>query len=782
MPRLPSEQDLGPLPSLESRRGIATFDTAPLARGAAAIGEGIQKIGNAGLGIGLDMIERDRRQTGDLQEAEARSKYLIGKIDLDAQRGNETDPDALGGYHQRYRDNIANAASGIEDPERARKFRLGYDPEAEQGRVAAENRQFGLRQDKSLAELGDRSIALQNAAARAGSDADVQALGQAGQAEIRARLDAGMINEQQAAQMRRDLGDKLAGAYYQRLTPQQRIEALTPVQVGERTKTAYQFFTGRGWSPVAAAGIVGGLVHESGLKTGALNPGDGADGSDSIGLAQWNSDRAAALKQFAAAKGKDWRDYGTQLEFVDRELRSSEVGAAAKLNAATTPREAAAAFVTFERPQGWERGATSAHGWGNRLRQAEGVHAAYAGSTLPTIPGQGAADMLLPHQREGILRHAQAQADAEERQAQRAAHQDAQTYKARIGDELASIEASGQGLRGADGAPLLRTEDIAQRFGPQAARDFEADRARSASIHNALDGINALPEAEALQRLQRLQPRPGAEGFTADQQAYGRAAQQVDRMLSLRRTDPAKAVNDLPAVASVREAAQYETVEVDGKTVRRVQPASAQAIVRARLAAQDQLGISAPLAVMKGEADVIARGIHGAGDDPSKLRPVVAELRRVYGKDAERVLSDSLQLHGLNQDLAEEASRTLSKIGAGTRPNPFEQRSLDRAVGAQRLDDALAGRGAQPGSTAPQAPAGAPAPATPTPAPQPGRAAPAGDPPEFNRGPALEDLKGLLAHRDDPTVRQRFEGVYGRGTADRALAEADRRMGMGGRR
>ncbi|TIX76327.1 MAG: hypothetical protein E5V24_30020, partial [Mesorhizobium sp.] len=45
-----------------------------------------------------------------------------------------------------------------------------------------------------------------------------------------------------------------------------------------------------------ASGLVGQFAQESGFDTNARNPGDGNDGSDSIGLAQWNGKRATALK------------------------------------------------------------------------------------------------------------------------------------------------------------------------------------------------------------------------------------------------------------------------------------------------------------------------------------------------------------------------------------------------------------------------------------------------------------------------------------------------------
>ncbi|MFX5084874.1 phage tail tip lysozyme, partial [Acinetobacter baumannii] len=69
-------------------------------------------------------------------------------------------------------------------------------------------------------------------------------------------------------------------------------------------KADYDYFRQQGFSDVAAAGILGVLSWESGggeagINPRGRNPGDGNDGSDSIGAAQWNSGRADALKEFA---------------------------------------------------------------------------------------------------------------------------------------------------------------------------------------------------------------------------------------------------------------------------------------------------------------------------------------------------------------------------------------------------------------------------------------------------------------------------------------------------
>jgi hypothetical protein len=115
-------------------------------------------------------------------------------------------------------------------------------------------------------------------------------------------------------------------------------------------RDAYQFFINRGYSKEAAAGIVGNLVFESGMR-----PTIPGDQGTSFGLAQWHAERFDQLRDYAKSVSKDWRDPQTQLEFVDRELRTTESVAGGLLRAATTPEQAAAVFAqAYERPKGFD--------------------------------------------------------------------------------------------------------------------------------------------------------------------------------------------------------------------------------------------------------------------------------------------------------------------------------------------------------------------------------------------------------------------------------------------
>lgn len=115
--------------------------------------------------------------------------------------------------------------------------------------------------------------------------------------------------------------------------------------------TAMQHLISKGFSQTAASGIVGNLVGESHLNVNSVAKGDGRDGSDSIGIAQWNSDRAQRLMGFAQLQGKSWNDLSVQLDFLIHELNTTHKDAAAAINGAKSPNEAAYAFMKlFERP------------------------------------------------------------------------------------------------------------------------------------------------------------------------------------------------------------------------------------------------------------------------------------------------------------------------------------------------------------------------------------------------------------------------------------------------
>ncbi|WP_036291592.1 phage tail tip lysozyme [Methylosinus sp. PW1] len=73
-----------------------------------------------------------------------------------------------------------------------------------------------------------------------------------------------------------------------------------------------------GWTPEAAAIAAGNAQQESEI----MSNGRPGDRGTAHGLFQWRNERFAALKAFAAARGKPWTDFATQVDFFAREARS----------------------------------------------------------------------------------------------------------------------------------------------------------------------------------------------------------------------------------------------------------------------------------------------------------------------------------------------------------------------------------------------------------------------------------------------------------------------------
>lgn len=132
--------------------------------------------------------------------------------------------------------------------------------------------------------------------------------------------------------------------------------------------SAYGVLTAHGYSPIAAAGVIGNAYQESTWKPGAEGDGGG-------GLWGFTADpqSLADLKAYAAKAGKPWTDVELQTQFLVEHVPASIV---AGLNKQTTPQAAAAYFM-----DAWEKPAAAT---ANQAKREEGASIAYN-----TIKGGG---------------------------------------------------------------------------------------------------------------------------------------------------------------------------------------------------------------------------------------------------------------------------------------------------------------------------------------------------------------------------------------------------------
>lgn len=134
------------------------------------------------------------------------------------------------------------------------------------------------------------------------------------------------------------------------------------------SQAAFNYLLDKGYSPAAAAGIVGNLVQESGVNP-TVRPGDNGTAH---GIAQWRGDRYTGLQDYARKRDANSGDLSLQLDYLDQELKNKYGSTYKNVMAAQTPRDAAAAFALgYERPKGAETGvASNVDGWANRLAAA----------------------------------------------------------------------------------------------------------------------------------------------------------------------------------------------------------------------------------------------------------------------------------------------------------------------------------------------------------------------------------------------------------------------------
>ncbi|MFK4060726.1 phage tail tip lysozyme [Brucella anthropi] len=463
---LPTKNNLSGPSSLRSGRQIASFDTT-------AIGRGISQAGNALVDISNEMKQRD--DALGLAKAEAvKSQGLI-----ETARSFDNDPDyaTFGQRAPKVTSGIVSrAAENIKDPNLRARWIEGAKTDAVRTDTAILNKADALGQQATKNSI-DETLEAQRRIyvdPQTTEEEKAKAL-----SDIRGTIEVatktGIFSPDEAD---RRIQVNLRDANYSRakLIAENQPDTITrplPQDVSGRSSAAIAFFQSQGWSKEQAAGIVGNLIAESRLNTQARNRGDGTDGSDSIGLGQWNGNRARALRDFASSRGKDWHDFETQLAFVDHELRTTESSAGNALKSAKNVDEATAAFIGYERPAGWSaRNPRGGHNYSGRLK--------FASQAAGVDPNPDWFRQMSPEQREAVYETAD-----------RVTLQRDTQLNAQLKAEQDSIR-DNYALRIATNDPTLTTQDI--------LGDTRIDDGMKASLINSYDSAmkGAIAAAQAV--------------------------------------------------------------------------------------------------------------------------------------------------------------------------------------------------------------------------------------------------------------------------------------------
>ncbi len=174
-----------------------------------------------------------------------------------------------------------------------------------------------------------------------------------------------------------------AAAYASDLVMSGAVQSLPPAATASQglagpsavQREVWDYFAGKGLEPHQIAAVLGNVSVESGF-----NPMAVGDNGTSGGLFQFHNERLDGVVNSVGG----WHNLGDvqgQLDYAWHELNTSESGTLAKLRRSETVEEATAAFVGFERPQGWTpENPTAAMHFDRRLGAAEDALFHFAGT------------------------------------------------------------------------------------------------------------------------------------------------------------------------------------------------------------------------------------------------------------------------------------------------------------------------------------------------------------------------------------------------------------------
>lgn len=775
MARLPGPADLGGVRIAESGRPIATVDLSAPAKAMEGFGASVSRAGDTFTRIG----EYQKSGANNLEDVKATSDWLSKKVKFDEDRNNITDPAELDKFRQNYSTGLGEAANNISDPKRRELFMLRNAPTVTQSEVQVNDRKFELVKDADTAAHIEQLNKLEQVSLNSKSPEDRSLAIQTAHRAIDNLRDKGYIDEAQAAQQKINWARNYARKAVGMMSPEDRIAALgsgvNPADLaaqykgfGEKNQPEVltEFFRKTGgksidpretpWCAAYADAVLGASGKQ---QAGTLRAADFLK----YGTATEQPTKGDVVVFAPQAKGASGH-VGFVVGIEGDRVRYIAGNDSNKVQENTLP---LSQVVGFRIPPPAN---TPIEGMNVSAEGPKRV----ADEANKTVKPSPLTEYIPADERQPLIEHARGEIDARRRKEQAVARQDGAAVSGLMNDDLASIARSGVGLA----ADKLPRERIVRAMGEEGANQWEAARVRERKIFDATDGIETLAENEVEKRLKILEPAPGSEGYADDMKAYDRARQKSEKFLQARRSDPALSSEVFQSVREARQNAQYD--DVNG--VRSLKPESAQSIVRARLAAQGQLGITEPMAVTKSEAAVVARQLRAIGEDqPDQLRRFMESLNNTYGEYADEVLAATIQHQNVNRDLSVLASQMLSKIAAGSSPSPVDIRKVEDMIDAQTMRSAMPpppdlprelrgrrdafGRNTQRllGEQAADM-ARADELATSRTPPAPALATPKG----------VEDVKTLIKN---PTLATEFDMTYGPGAADRVMKNYRARVG-----
>jgi hypothetical protein len=348
------------------------------------------------------------------------------------------------------------------------------------------------------------------------------------------------------------------------------------------------------------------------------------------------------------------------------------------------------------------------------------------------------------------------------------------TVKKLMGDDLASLEQTGQAI------PELTYDRVNASYGPEVADNWQTERNLAQNFYEQTSDFAQLPTFDLNQRLDQLRTAgAGQPGFAQRQRLYLQAEQKARQIEQVRLTDPATAVARFPEVMAASQGADLN------------RPETYQPLVLARMKAMDSLGLpfDAQIPITRQEATLMWRPIGEAlrnGNERlarQEVEKTVRYLETGWGGQDTKALGFVLAVGHANERTHDMAASALKALAKSHEPTPAQLRAIDDARVGRGVAEAFGGMAPpsypapRPGETYLGQPLTGMVPGPPRPGQgtadfTPGGAyAPpvAGPPAPSYPVPIPAHIKNLRQH---PETANYFDAVYGHGAAMRVLGIA----------
>lgn len=353
-----------------------------------------------------------------------------------------------------------------------------------------------------------------------------------------------------------------------------RARAMGAHERGANIKSYYQ--SSYGLSDVAAAAIGGHAIQENGGRSSG-KPGD--NGS-SFGTFQWNGQRLAGLKKFAADRGSDWTDQKTQLDYAAWEGENGDPGARRawrELRSARTVEDAVKAWMHFERPRGYSPdNPAGGHAYSARLANAKRLLGQSGGGDLDAGGGSrmvlGDAEVgaqNIPYEKRLAL------LNSIESSLREISVQKRSAIETAVENAPAAIQQTGE-----YSGSMPTRQDFDAAYGERGGEKY-ATFAVSVDTAKTVYGMQTMPAADIERTVAGAVPTSTGDGAALEGKRYDAIQKAAVATMRARTADPAGYV--MAAMPSVRAAWQGVQPGSDGY-------ASA---VRATVEAQRFLGVPA---------------------------------------------------------------------------------------------------------------------------------------------------------------------------------------------